>query len=95
MLKNRILRTGGLLVVGLALAMIGGGLAAAVAQDPPSEEGAPREGSWVEISFGTDVDPETRELLGEAAAFPTDGNRVYCYTRVHGLHPPTSVTHAW
>ncbi len=62
------------------------------------EESAPpaqRLGIWVDVFFGTDVDKDTRAVIGEGSTFPFDGERVYCLTRIHGMSPPTSVTHVW
>jgi hypothetical protein len=67
----------------------------APALDPVAEEPVQRTGTWVDISFGTGVDPETRTVIGEAAIFPPEVGRIYCWTRVHGMRPPTTVTHAW
>jgi hypothetical protein len=60
-----------------------------------AQESAPRVGIWVDFFFGTGVDKETKAVIGEATTFPADGGKVYCLTRVHGMSPPTSVTHAW
>jgi hypothetical protein len=65
------------------------------AQETPSAEPAQREGIWVDVFFGTDIDKETRAVIGEGVTFPSDGDRVYCLTRVHGMSPPTLVTHVW
>jgi hypothetical protein len=91
------------LATALVLALTGAGLYQAAAQegDPSpatetlSPEPAPRVGTWVDFSFGTGIDKETRVVIGEATSFPADGQQVYCLTRVHGMSPPTSVTHAW
>lgn len=58
-------------------------------------QAAPREGIWVDFTFGTGVEQETRAVVGEAVVFSADVDRIYCFTRVHGMHPPTAVTHAW
>jgi hypothetical protein len=87
----------------MAAVVSGGGWHVAVAQEEDaamvkessSQEQVQREGVWVDIFFGTGVDKETRSVIGEATTFPTDGDRVYCLTRVHGMSPPTTVTHAW
>lgn len=68
---------------------------AAVAENPGPGEPAPREGIWVDFFFGTGVDTESRSITGAAHSFAADGERVYCLTRVHGMKPPASVTHAW
>ena len=65
------------------------------AQESSSAEPVQREGVWVDIFFGTEIDKETRSLIGEGTTFPADGDRIYCLTRVHGMSPPTTVTHAW
>jgi hypothetical protein len=49
----------------------------------------------VEITFGTEVDKETRTVTGEATTFGTDLELVYCLTRIIGYEPPATVTHAW
>jgi hypothetical protein len=66
-------------------------------EDPaaPAPAETVREGIWVDFFFGTGVDPATRAILGEAASFPAGDGRIYCLTRVHGMSPPTTVTHAW
>ncbi len=68
---------------------------ASSAQETPSVEPVERVGIWVEVFFGTDVDKEKRAVVGEGSTFPFDGGRVYCLTRIHGMSPPTSVTHVW
>jgi hypothetical protein len=60
-----------------------------------AQETAPRQGIWVEFLFGTGVDLETRSVIDQGTVFTADGEKVYCMTRVHGMSPPTSVTHAW
>lgn len=87
----------------LAIIVAGGGLLPVAAQDEsvsPVQESASaeqvqREGIWVDIFFGTEIDKVKRTVIGEANIFPADGDRVYCLTRVHGMSPPASVTHAW
>lgn len=49
----------------------------------------------VTVSFGTDIDRESRELVGEATTFGAGIERIVCLTRVSGLSAPTSVTHVW
>ena len=68
-----------------ALLMIPG---TGLAQEPVSE-------IQVEITFGTDVDKETRMVIGEATTFGTDLERIFCLTRIIGIEPPANVTHAW
>jgi hypothetical protein len=105
MAEKNLQRTGlvltGILVLAAAVA-VGGLLPAAAqeegtpaAQESPPAEPVQREGIWVEIFLGTDIDMKTRAVVGEAATFPSDGERVYCLTRVHGMSPPTTVTHVW
>jgi hypothetical protein len=60
-----------------------------------AQETPPREGIWVDFIFGTGIDLETRAVIGEGTVFAPDGGKVFCFTRVHGMSPPTSVTHAW
>jgi len=87
----------------LAVAIAVGGLMPAVAQEEStsasreslSVEPVQREGIWVDVFLGTDIDKKTRSVIGEAVTFPADGERVYCLTRVHGMSPPTTVTHVW
>lgn len=105
MAETYLQRTGlvlaGVLVLAAAVAVVGSVPAAAqeegasAAQESPSAEPVQREGIWVDIFLGTDIDKETRAVVGEAATFPSDGERVYCLTRVHGMSPPTTVTHVW
>jgi hypothetical protein len=49
----------------------------------------------VELVFGTDVDRETRTVVGAAEVFARDIPSVYCLSRIHGLTADTTVTHAW
>lgn len=65
------------------------------AQEAPSAETTQRVGIWVDVFFGTDIDKDTRAVVGEGSTFPFDGGRVFCLTRIHGMSPPTSVTHVW
>lgn len=48
-----------------------------------------------EMAFGTDLDRESRELVGEATSFPAGTATVYCRTRVVGAAEPTTITHVW
>ena len=87
----------------LVIAQLGAGGSAVLAQedstaqvqDTGAGEPAPREGIWVDFFFGTGIDMETRSVTGPAATFAADGDRIYCLTRVHGMEPPATVTHAW
>jgi len=87
----------------LTIIVAGGGLLPAAAQDDSvsvaqesqTAEQVQREGIWVDIFFGADIDKVKRSVIGEATTFPADGDRVYCLTRVHGMSPPATVTHAW
>ncbi len=100
-LQRKQLVLAGVLVLAAAVAVAGLLPAAAqeegapAAQESPSAEPVQREGIWVEIFLGTDIDKEKRLVIGEAATFPSDGERVFCLTRVHGMSPPTTVTHVW
>ena len=49
----------------------------------------------VQLAFGTDIDRESRELVGETAVFSAGIERITCLTRLVGLEAPTSVTHVW
>ena len=69
--------------------------APAPVEEPGSGEPAPREGNWVDFFFGTGIDTDIRSVTGAANTFAADAGRVYCLTRVHGMRPPASVTHAW
>jgi hypothetical protein len=69
--------------------------APAPAEEPGTAAPAVREGSWVDFFFGTGVDREIRSVTGAGNTFAADGGQVYCLTRVHGLRPPATVTHAW
>ena len=106
MMSEKYMRWTGWMLAGafvLVTVVAGGGWQPAVAQEEgasivkesSSQEQVQREGVWVDISFGTEIDKETRSVIGEAATFPADGNRVYCMTRVHGMSPPATVTHVW
>ena len=75
-----------LLVVGALM-----GTCVVLAQE--AEEGAAPE-PRLEITFGTDVDRETRTVTGEGVLFGNDLERIYCLTRVIGLTPPATLTHA-
>ena len=68
-----------------ALALVPVGIAGAAAADHVQ----------VELAFGTEVDRETRTLVGEAETFASDVPSVYCLSRIHGLSGDTTVTHAW
>jgi len=91
------------LTAALVLTLAGAGLYSAAAQEEDtssnkesvSTEPAPRVGTWVDFSFGTGIDKETRTVIGEGTSFPADGHQVYCLTRVHGMSPPATVTHTW
>ena len=80
------------LVGAAALAQEG---APARTDEPGATEPAVREGAWVDFFFGTGVDRETKSVTGAGNTFAADGGKVYCLTRVHGLRPPATVTHAW
>ena len=105
MAETNVKRTGLVLAGAFVLTAVfafGGWLPAAAqeesaspAQESPPVEPAQRVGVWVDVSFGTDIDKETRAVIGEGSTFPFDGVRIYCLTRIHGMSPPTSVTHVW
>ena len=59
----------------------------AMAQESPA--------TGVDIAFGTDIDRESRELVGETAVFAAGIEQITCLTRLKGLEAPTSVTHVW
>ena len=85
-----------LLTTALLVACVtGAGLTPARAQDESETAPAVREGQWVDFTFGTGIDPETRQVTGEAVAFPPETEKIYCFTRVHGMQPPATVTHVW
>ena len=79
-------------VLALAACLAGGAFAQEA--DPPP---APPAGEQpvVDIEFGIDVDRETRAIVGAATVFGPDLERIWCLTRVRGLAPPATVTHAW
>ena len=81
-MKSQKILNGTLFVVGILLISMG-----AVAQDAPS--------AGVVVSFGTDIDRETRELVGETTVFEAGIEKITCLTLVKGLEAPTSVTHVW
>ncbi len=62
----------------------------AVAQEPVAGPAV-----TVEMTFGTGIDAETRAVVGRATAFDPQIEKIYCFTRVKGMVPPGSVTHAW
>ena len=66
-----------------------------MAQETEAVEVKTEDTVSVELAFGTEIDPETRQLIGEAVAFPADIDRVFCYTRIHGVTTETVLTHAW
>lgn len=72
----------------LCLALAAGAIAQQ--EDPASEAGA-----LVEIAFGTDIDRDNRELVGETAVFDAGIEKIFCLSRIQGLEAPTSVTHVW
>ena len=103
-MSDMIARNNGWLLVGaLVLVIAGAGWlpvgaqeeVSASAGEPAAVEPVQRTGTWVDIFFGTGVDPETRAATGEAVSFSPEEGRIYCWTRVHGMSPPTTVTHAW
>ena len=49
----------------------------------------------VKISFGTDIDRESRELVGETTTFSAGIERIVCLTLILGMEAPNSVTHVW
>jgi hypothetical protein len=49
----------------------------------------------IDLGFGTGVDRETRNLVGEAVTFPAGTDRIYCRMHMVGAQAPTTVTHAW
>ena len=65
------------------------------AQETSPADPVQRVGIWVDVIFGSDIDKETRAVVGEGSTFPFDGGRVWCFTRIHGMSPPTTVTHVW
>lgn len=46
-----------------------------------------------DLKFGTDV--KDHEVVGEAASFPADTDKVVAWTRVTGASQPTQVFHVW
>ena len=76
-------------VVGL---MLLSGMALAQQEGPVS--GTEPE-AIVEIAFGTDIDRENRELVGENDVFAAGIEKIFCLSRIQGLAAPTSVTHVW
>ncbi len=83
-----------MLAIGLMLLASGG-----LAQDagPGNEAGTASEtpAPAVRISFGTDIDRENRELVGETTTFSAGIERITCLTLIQGLAAPSSVTHVW
>ena len=85
-----------ILVAALFVAVATGSFVSPVgAQETEDAEPAVREGQWIDFAFGTGVEDGTRKVVGEGTSFPPETERVYCFTRVHGMHPPTTVTHVW
>jgi Protein of unknown function (DUF2914) len=81
-MKNPRIRFSVLLTVGLLLLGLG-----AQAQETPVP--------GVSISFGTDIDRDSRQLVGKATTFAAGIEKITCLTVVKGLEAPTSVTHVW
>ncbi len=65
----------------------------AMAQD--SEAPAEVASASAIVTFGTDIDRETRALVGETDVFAAGIERITCLTLVKGLSAPNSVTHVW
>ncbi len=65
------------------------------AQDTALVQSSETEAPSVNISFGTDIDRENRELVGETAEFAAGIERITCLTQIKGLEAPNSVTHVW
>ena len=59
-----------------------------------AEVPAPASRARVTMGFGTGIDRDTRELVGEATSFAA-GDTVWCRTVVQDLPHPTTITHAW
>ncbi len=83
----------GITIVVVLGVLTGMALAAPDQQESPAV--APAAEAVVEIAFGTDIDREKRELVGESAAFTAGIEKVFCLSRILGLEAPTSVTHVW
>ena len=69
--------------------------AGALAQDEAVAESSEQGAPTVAISFGTDIDRESRELVGETTDFAAGIERITCLTLIKGLEAPNSVTHVW
>ena len=88
-----------LIIAGCLLSAVLGAAPAALAQAEPAE--APVAAAvQVELAFGTDLDRETRGLVGESETFAADGfsaeaGQIFCLTRVINAAAPTTVTHVW
>lgn len=85
-------------ILTLTLVVCLGAAGIALAQEEAGEALDPSTPAAVpdaEVAFGTDVIRETRTLVGEAETFGTDLERIWCLTRIRGVTPPATVTHAW
>jgi hypothetical protein len=61
-----------------------------------SETGEEISKSKLEIKkFACGTAVEERELQGEATTFPSDIERIYCWSLITGCEEPTTVEHVW
>ncbi len=79
-----------LLAMALMLLATGG-----LAQEADPGSTPQKAAATVRITFGTDIDRENRELVGESTAFSAGIERITCLTLIQGLEAPSSVTHVW
>jgi len=50
-----------------------------------TEEQGITESARIKLSFGTGIDSETRDLVGESDVFPSSVEKVFCYTKISFL----------
>jgi len=65
---------------------------------PVGAQEAPTDLPRVSMGVGTDIDRQTRTLVGAADTFTVaadDTLLLWCYTLLENLDVPTHVTHAW
>ena len=84
-----------ILLVGIVLVGLHAQPIAAQDEAPVETTLDPAEAPIVGASFGVDLDRVNRALVGPSDTFSPDVERIFCMTRIQGLTPPTTITHAW